>query len=180
MDIRDEQHVGKHLYAINARTAHSDEETPTSVAVEFTGADPDGRVVAEGNLLISVAALTDSTSFLAQTLDGIAALHGCRPRSRAGPRSRGRAANAGQRWDQASADQLWQRWMGSSPPTTASELTAELAEQFGRTRGGIRSQLARLGCDPDVPGRPLASAAGGEPELSNGAITVGEWEFHRE
>lgn len=131
MDIRDEQHVGTHVYGINAKTAHADEEAPTSVAVEFTGADADGRVIAEGNLLISVDALLDSTSLLVQTLDGIAALHGQRPRNRAGPRSRGRAPNAGQRWDQASAEQLWQRWMGSSPPTTAYELIAELAEHFG-------------------------------------------------
>lgn len=180
MDIRDEQHVGKHVYGINAKTQAAEERMPASVAVEFTGADADGQVIAEGNLLISLDALVDTTAFVEQTLDGIAALHGQRTRNRSGSRSRGRAPNAGQRWDQASAEQLWQRWMGSSPPTTAYELTGDLAEHFGRSRSAIRAQLARLGCDPDVPGRPLAHAAVEETPANGGALTVGEWEFYRE
>ena len=180
MDIRDEQHVGKHVYGVNATTRVVGEQEPVSVAVEFTGADADGQVVAEGNLLISLDALPDTTAFVEQTLDGVGALHGQRARNRPGPRSRGRAPNAGQRWDQASAEQLWQRWMGSSPPTPAYELTGDLAEHFGRSRSAIRAQLARLGCDPDVPGRSLASTAVEAPAASNGAITIGEWEFHRE
>lgn len=202
MDFRDEQHMGQHVYGVNAKTEQAAEDENASVALEFTGADADGRVIAEGNLLISVDAMADSTAFLGQTLDGIGALCGVRPRSRAGPRVRGRAPNSGQRWDTASVEELRQRWMRSSPPTTGYALTGELAETFGRSRSSIRAQLARLGCDPDVPGRCLTDVSAGEgailteqgdsardvgeldgSEQDGGApqeaVTVGMWEFQR-
>ena len=46
----------------------------------------------------------------------------------------------------------------SSPGIPAHELLGVLAEEFGRTRGAVRAQVARLACDPDVPGRELAGA----------------------
>ena len=183
MDFRDEKHVGQHVYGINAKTDQNAEYEAPAVALEFTGAADDGRVVAEGNLLISVDALGDSTAFLGQALEGIGVFCGARPRSRAGPGGRGRAPNSGQRWDSASLGELRRRWMGSSPPTTSAVLTGELAEAFGRSRTSIRAQLARLGCDPDVPGRPLVDVPVEEAVPAEGdreeAVTVAQWEFHR-
>jgi hypothetical protein len=42
----------------------------------------------------------------------------------------------------------------SSP---APAMIAEIADIMGRSRNGVRSRLARIGCDPDIPGRTLAA-----------------------
>ncbi len=158
MDFRDEVQVGAHTYGVNAKSDPGDGEQPPAVAIEFTGADQDGRILAEGNLLIAIEGITDAGRFLAQTLDGLAALHGKRAPSRAGVRARSRAPNAGAPWtDQLSAE-LREQWMHGDAGT-GSELLAELAQRFGRSRVSLRAQLARLGCDPDVPGRSLTDTA---------------------
>ena len=154
MDFQDETRVGQHTYGVHAKSELAAQDQPATVAIEFTGADPDGRVVAEGNVLINVAAMGDSTAFLAQTLDGLAALHGQRSRGRSGGRSRSTGPpRAGQPWSQAECEQLRQRWMCSAETVAGPELVGELAHELERTRSAIRAQLARLSCDPDVPGR---------------------------
>lgn len=159
MDFHDETQVGQHTYGVNAKSEPAQEGESASVAVEFTGADADGRIVAEGNVLLSLEAMVDSTAFLAQTLDGLAALHGLRTRSRTAARARAQPPNAGQPWSEASGEQLRERWLRCSETSSGNELVGELAEEFGRTRSSIRAQLARLTCDPDVPGRELADTA---------------------
>lgn len=160
MDYRDETHVGEYSYGVNAKTMPAQDGQPATVAVEFTGADPDGRIVAEGNLLIGIAGLPETSSFLSQTLEGLAALHGRRSARRPAARTRSRPPNAGMPWTDEDGERLRQRWMGTPPTTAAHELIAELAEEYGRTHGAIRAQMSRLGCDPDVPGRALSEQPG--------------------
>lgn len=176
MDFRDEVRVGAHTYGVSAirEPATDDERGSTDqpagadgqtgadgqrrVTVEFTGARlDDGRVIAEGNLLVAEDALVDSTLFLTRTLDGIAALHG-----RTGPGRRSgaaqRPANAGQPWTSELDEVVRTRWM-SGTDTTAGALVGEIARELGRSRSSVRARLARVGCDPDVPGRLLNGAA---------------------
>ncbi|WP_190817607.1 hypothetical protein [Saccharopolyspora pogona] len=153
MDFSNEVRVGQHTYGVTAKGEPVSSGQPATVAVEFTGADADGRVVAEGNLLIAVDGLGDAKAFLAQTLDRLAALHV--PWTAAHGRSRPRPPNAGRPWTEPDGERLRERWLGSVGET-ASRLIEELAEEFGRTRGAVRAQLPRLGCDSDVPGRVLA------------------------
>lgn len=158
MDFRDEVQVGTHTYGVTAaRETATDGERPR-VAVEFTGARlDDGRVVAEGNLVVAVDALVDSSLFVTRTLDGIAALHGqvgAGRRERSGPRP----ANAGKPWTSELDEVVRTRWM-SGTDVAASALVAELSRELGRTRSSVRTRLARVGCDPDTPGRLLNSAA---------------------
>ncbi|MBB5156129.1 hypothetical protein [Saccharopolyspora phatthalungensis] len=155
MDFRDEVRVGQHTYDITAKGEPAGDDQPATVAVEFTGADADGRVVAEGNLLIAIDGLGDANAFLARTLGGLAALH--EPWTAGRGRGRPRPPNAGRPWAEADGERLRERWL-SSVGETASRLVGELAEELGRTRGAVRAQLPRLGCDPDVPGRVLAEA----------------------
>jgi hypothetical protein len=54
-------------------------------------------------------------------------------------------------------DTLRETWMANASTTPATEVIGALAQAMGRTRGGIRARLARIGCDPDVPGRTLAA-----------------------
>lgn len=155
MDISNEVRVGQHTYGVTAKREPASEDQLATVAVEFTGADADGRVVAEGNLLIAVDGLGDANAFLAQTLDGLVALHA--PWTAGRGRSRPRPPNAGRPWTELDGERLRERWLGSVGET-ASRLIGELAEEFGRTRAAVRAQLPRLGCDPDAPGRVLAEA----------------------
>ncbi|PKW15069.1 hypothetical protein [Saccharopolyspora spinosa] len=153
MDFSNEVRVGQHTYGVTAKGEPGIADQPATVAMEFTGADADGRVVAEGNLLIAVDGLGDVNAFLAQTLGGLAALHA--PWTPGRGRSRPRPPNAGRPWTETDGERLRERWLGSVGET-ANRLIGELAEEFGRTRGAVRAQLPRLGCDPDVPGRVLA------------------------
>ena len=158
MDFRDEMQVGQHAFGITAKSQPPVDGQPASVALEFTGASTDGEIIAEGNVLIAIDGLADTGTFLNRTLDGLGALYG--KQRRAGPRARSaRAPNAGQPWGEDDSQRLRERWMQEPDATSGSELIGELAGELGRTRSAIRAQLARLDCDPDVPGRALAEAA---------------------
>ncbi|QUH01132.1 hypothetical protein HUO13_10195 [Saccharopolyspora erythraea] len=172
MDFRDEVRVGKHTYGVNAMSQSADDDQPASVAVEFTGADQDGTVVAEGNLLVAVGGLADTAAFLGRTLEGLATLHGKPKRA---PRGRSaRAPNAGQPWTEQENQRLRTTWMhNGSGASSGGELTGDLAAELGRTRSAIRAQLARLECDPDVPGRALVLGATPDPALDDGHATPG-------
>src|SRR5919206_353575 len=119
MDFRDEVRVGQHTYGVTARGEPAQDDQPATVAVEFTGADGDGRVVAEGNLLVTVDGLADASAFLTRTLGGLAALHG---EGRGRPGSRPRPPNAGQRWAEADGERLRERWMRGDSGESASRL----------------------------------------------------------
>jgi hypothetical protein len=155
MDFRNELQVGDHTYGVSAKGEPAQDGQPPSVAVEFSGADADGRIVAEGNLLVAVDGISDLGLFLNRTLDGLAALHGQKQRGRARPRP----PNAGQPWTEELNEELKQRWLACAEPGSGVEFVGVLAQEFGRTRSSIRAHLARLGCDPDVPGRGLAEVA---------------------
>lgn len=151
MDFRDELHLGPHIYSIAAKSVPSEDGQPSSVALEFTGADHDGRIIAEGNVLVALEEIASAGGFLARALDGLATLHGSRV-----PNNQARAPRppqAGKPWTDQLSDQLRERWLTDVNPRGASERIAEIADEFGRTRSSIRAQLARIGCDPDVPGR---------------------------
>src|SRR5437763_13547104 len=97
MDYRNEMSVGDHVYTINAKGEPAQDGHPPTVTLEFTGGDENGRVIAEGNVLVAVEGLDTATRFLTQTLGGLAALHG------QGARGRARSArplppNAGKPW----------------------------------------------------------------------------------
>lgn len=169
MDFRDELQIGDHTYGVCAKREPAQDGQPTTVAVEFTGADTDARIVAEGNLLVAVDGILDLGQFLARTLDGLAALHGQKARIRARPRP----PNAGQPWTEALSEALSRRWLHCADTGTGSELVGGLAQEFGRTRSSVRAQLARLGCDPDVPGRRLPGGAQSTGTRSTGTQSVG-------
>ncbi len=157
MDYRNEISVGEHHYAIRAKGESGEGGEFAMVTLEFTGADTDGRVIGEGNIQFAVEALDTASRLLVQTLDGMAALHGRGGRGRTRP-SRPLPPNAGKPWSAEHGEQLCDQWLRSSAAMSAKDVTDDLARQFGRTRSAIRAQLARLGCDPDVPGRQLAAA----------------------
>ncbi|MCO1655771.1 hypothetical protein [Pseudonocardia humida] len=46
-------------------------------------------------------------------------------------------------------------WLNSADTTPAFDLIGTIAKDMGRSRNSIRARLARVGCDPDVPGRVL-------------------------
>jgi hypothetical protein len=62
-------------------------------------------------------------------------------------------ANSHQPWTPELNAQLRDTWLAAEPP--ASARISEIAQAMGRSRNAIRSRLARIGCDPDVPGRLL-------------------------
>ena len=63
--------------------------------------------------------------------------------------------NARQPWTSDLDETLRETWLSTASTTPATEVIGTLAQSMGRTRGGIRARLARIGCDPDVPGRTL-------------------------
>jgi len=81
-------------------------------------------------------------------------------------RQRDRPANSHQPWTAELDAQLRDTWLAAEPP--ASARIGELARALGRSRAGIRARLARIGCDPDVPGRLLQPATAGGEEVSEG------------
>jgi hypothetical protein len=68
-----------------------------------------------------------------------------------------RPVNSHQPWNPELDNQLQDTWLAATPPATDRIL--ELADAMGRSDRAIRARLARLGCDPDVPGRMLSDLA---------------------
>ncbi len=153
MDFKDEIKVGRYTYGVSATSDTGAEEERSRVALEFTGARADdGQVVAEGNLLVGEDALADSGLFLARVLDVMAAFHG---HSSRGSRAGQRPPNAGQPWTTELDATVRTRWLQASSDATGSALLGDLGRELGRSRSSLRARLAKLGCDPDVPGRVL-------------------------
>lgn len=65
------------------------------------------------------------------------------------------APNSRQPWTADLDTVLKDTWLGTPSTTPATTVIGELAKGMGRSRGSIRARLARVGCDPDVPGRTL-------------------------
>lgn len=153
MDLRDEARAGNHSFSVTAQRQPEQDDRPASLVVEFTGADDDGQVMVEGAVHVAVDALDDTAQVLGRTLDGLSGLHGMRRKVRRAAAAT--APNAGKPWTDELNGQLREHWLARGPGVPATELIGELAREFGRTRPSVRAQIARCGCDPDVPGRLL-------------------------
>ncbi len=70
-------------------------------------------------------------------------------------RPRPQPPNGRQPWTSELDEVLRETWMAAAESTPAGEVIGELMAGMGRSRGSIRARLARIGCDPDVPGRVL-------------------------
>lgn len=119
--------IGTHRYEVDV-----DETEDERLSVTVVGSDADGQIVAE---LTGVVPATDLAA-LARRLA-----------ARAGPgldlaAIRRKYPNAYQPWTAVGDRQLMERFMNGTTVT-------ELAEEFGRGRGAIRSRLTKLGIDPD-------------------------------
>lgn len=149
------------------------------LVMELTGTDTSGAMVAEGTLRLPLDAGATVGKLLAQVLDALGRLGAPPPRS-----PRARPANANQPWtDDLDAD-LRATWLNATPDTPTTDLIRTLARDHQRSATSIRARLARIGCDPDVPGRPLSPEAAavlgvqgrgqgslrGEPDSAEGGV----------
>ncbi|ATE57998.1 hypothetical protein [Actinosynnema pretiosum] len=125
------------------------------LVVELTGVDTSGAQVAEGALRLPADAGVAVGRLLGQVLGALGRL-GAR-----GPTGRERPANANQPWSGELDGELRAAWLEAEPGTTAAELVRVVARGMGRSAWSIRARLARVGCDPDVPGRVLSPAGAG-------------------
>lgn len=137
--------VGPITYRVQA-TAQQD------MLVEVFGADPEGSVVAEGMLRLPVSGGTAVGKLLSRVLDGLTKLS---PK----PTDRQQPVNANQPWPEDQDEALRQAWLTEPTTTSTTDHIRSLAQRLGRSPTSIRSRLARVGCDPDVVGRPLSESA---------------------
>jgi hypothetical protein len=68
--------------------------------------------------------------------------------------------NGRQPWTAEHDAVLRDTWLNAPDSTPAFDVTGALATDLGRSRNSIRARLARIGCDPDVPGRLLREEVG--------------------
>ncbi|WP_158846417.1 hypothetical protein [Saccharothrix deserti] len=121
------------------------------LSVNLAGVDGAGALVAEGTLRLPADAGAKIGKLLAQVLEALARLS--TPPS-ASPRDR--PANANQPWAQDLDDALRADWLAADQDTPAVDLIRSIAKRLERSPTSIRSRLAKVGCDPDVPGRALS------------------------
>ncbi|CCH28548.1 hypothetical protein ABZ816_35200 [Actinosynnema sp. NPDC047251] len=122
--------------------------------VEVSGTDTSGLLVAEGNLRLPAGAGSSVGKLLGQVLDALGKLGAPPPRG-----GRHRPANANQPWTDELDEDLRDTWLAASPGAPAADLIRAIAKQQERSPASIRSRLARVGCDPDIAGRPLSPEA---------------------
>ncbi|MEV0677950.1 hypothetical protein AB0I60_15680 [Actinosynnema sp. NPDC050436] len=122
--------------------------------VEVSGTDASGLLVAEGTLRLPADAGGAVGKLLNQVLDALGRLGAPPPRG-----GRQAPANANQPWTRELDDELRDHWLAATPGTPAADLIRALAKRQERSTTSIRSRLPRVGCDPDVAGRPLSPEA---------------------
>ena len=127
----------------------------------IVSSDGDGQVVSEISGGIAPSDLTGLTDVLTSTLAGLIAM--TQPpfssRTPPAPGQRGRSPNQGARWTQADDDRLIARYR-------AGARLRELADEFGRSNGGIRARLEFLGeLTPGAPWRVPPPASSPTPAL---------------
>ena len=111
----------------------------------IVSSDGDGRTISEISGGLAPADLTGLTDVLTSTLAGLIAM--TRPCPTVPPPSgRGRPPNRGTRWTPEEDARLITRHRAGTRPSA-------LAEEFGRTHGGIRARLEHLGEIPPVIAR---------------------------
>ncbi|MBW4720702.1 hypothetical protein [Saccharothrix obliqua] len=137
--------------SIGATTYRLRASTGPDLFLELSGTDPSGRTVASGDLHLPAASGAVVGKLLGQVLDALGKL-GAPPTGARRPRP----ANANQPWTTGQDADLRTTWLSSPPTTPAVELIRTLAKQRERSPTSIRARLAKVGCDPDVVGRPLS------------------------
>ncbi|XVS65683.1 hypothetical protein ACQPYE_06375 [Actinosynnema sp. CA-299493] len=121
------------------------------LSVDLAGVDSSGVLVAEGTLRLPADAGAKIGKLLAQVLEALGRLSA--PSSLS---ARDRPANANQPWTQDLDDGLRADWLAATTETPTTDLIRSIAKRLERSPTSIRSRLARVGCDPDVPGRELS------------------------
>ncbi|MFI9006671.1 hypothetical protein ACIGNX_05485 [Actinosynnema sp. NPDC053489] len=124
------------------------------LTVDLAGVDASGALVAEGNLRLPADAGARIGKLLAQVLEALGRLS-----APVAPASRDRPANANQPWTEDLDEDLRADWLAAPVDTPIAELIRSIAKRLERSPTSIRSRLARVGCDPDVPGRALSEGA---------------------
>ena len=127
----------------------------------IVSSDGDGQVLSEISGGLAPADLIGLTDVLTSTLSGLIAMTGPPLSARADPppERRGRHPNQGARWSAADDARLVDRYREGARQR-------ELSTEFGRSAGGIRSRLERLGeLQPGEPWRPapVTSPAAADP-----------------
>ncbi|WP_194282995.1 hypothetical protein [Saccharothrix syringae] len=120
------------------------------LSVHLAGTDSSGALVAEGTLRLPADAGAKLGRLLGQVLDALGRLSGPPPTAPGH-----RPANANQPWGEEQDEELRAEWLtaGGGP---SADLIRTIARRLERSPTSIRSRLARIGCDPDVPGRALS------------------------
>ncbi|WP_367131632.1 hypothetical protein [Saccharothrix sp. HUAS TT1] len=121
------------------------------LSVNLAGVDGTGVLVAEGALRLPADAGARIGKLLAQVLEALGKLS-----TPSSPGARDRPANANQPWSQELDDDLRTDWLAAPQDTPTAELIRSIAKRLERSPTSIRSRLAKVGCDPDVPGRALS------------------------
>ena len=111
--------------------------------IRIGAAGAEGEPVADGQVEVSAGAAETLGSVLSETLRHHAALA-----DPGGRRARDRPASQGRPWTPELDAELEHRWI-------AGESVADIARELGRSPGGIRARLPRVGCDPERRGEYL-------------------------
>lgn len=134
-----------------------------ALAVDLVGAAPTGEVITEVTARVPIAALNDVARLVDQLLSGVAMLDAVGSpgpdRARSDRGSKAGPPNNGQPWTSEANSTLAELWLANQESADVREALREAGAELGRSVGSIRSQLPRIGLDPDVPGRALSTAA---------------------
>ena len=135
--------LGEVNYRLSATT-----DSAESLTLELLGALDSGEVIADGRLRLPVEGGATIGKLLSRVLGAHTRLRG-RP---------SRYANANQPWTDPLDAQLRTAWL-TPTDTPSPALIRSIADDMQRSPTAIRARLARVGCDPDVPGRELSPTA---------------------
>ncbi|GHE86470.1 hypothetical protein GCM10017786_17410 [Amycolatopsis deserti] len=113
------------------------------LVIRVGAAGAEGEPVADGQIEVAASAAETLGSVLSETLRHHAALA-----DPGGRRGRDRPASQGRPWTPELDAELERRWI-------AGESVADIARELGRSPGGIRARLPRVGCDPERRGEYL-------------------------
>ncbi|GAB2859144.1 hypothetical protein [Lentzea nigeriaca] len=140
---RNEIKLGEVNYRLSATT-----DSAESLTLELLGVLDSGEVIADGRLRLPV----EGGATVGKLLSRVLGAH---------TRLRGRAsryANANQPWTDSLDAALRTTWL-TPTDIPAQTLIRSIADDMQRSPTAIRARLARVGCDPDIPGRELSAAA---------------------
>jgi hypothetical protein len=134
----------------------------------IVSSDGDGQVVSEISGGIAPSDLTGLTDVLTSTLAGLIAMTQPAHSSRSPAARRDRPPNRGTRWSGPDDERLLSHYV-------AGARLRDLADEFGRTPGGIRARLEFLGALPATAPWPPAtdrSAPTARPASTPSALTA--------